>query len=222
MSDETDPVVETDTSVPVETQETTGPNWQERYDSLRPEFDRKSQRLSEFEQAVEGLRAEDPDTRQAAAQFLGIEFAEDEDELDPFADPTEALAQEIAAIKAELAQRNQSETQQQIEQRDVQVISHGLQQFRERLGRDLSEDEIKVLGDAAWSDRDEQGLPNIDAAVAAYERALTAHAPKQRPRAPHISASGTQAEQTVRLDDPNLTRQQRHDLMYERLQANEL
>lgn len=223
MSDEQTPADVQDTSVVATpaggTEDTI--NWEQRYHDLHPEFTRKAQRLAQFEDALEGLHSDDPDTRMAAAQALGIELAEDEDAslLD---DPSQELQQRLARIEQAYAMDAQAREAQQAEQRDLEIIGQGLKTIQEQIGRDLTPDEIGLLGDAAWSNRDEHGLPNISHVGQMYAQTLANVAPRQRPKAPHVSAGGAQAEHASRLGDTSLNHSDRVEAMMEALQANEL
>lgn len=125
MSDETpipDPVEGQDTSVTADatpsgesTQQEV--DWAKRYSDLQPEYTRTTQELSQFRQREEAYKAllysDDPDTRQQAAQALGIELADDEVDDTQFDDPTEALRRELEQLKqtvsGDLTARQQQE-----------------------------------------------------------------------------------------------------------------
>ena len=66
-----------------ESQETI--DYEKRYNDLRPEYDRNQQALKEAQQyqaVVEALQSDDPQERAWAADILGLDFQEDEEEGD--------------------------------------------------------------------------------------------------------------------------------------------
>jgi hypothetical protein len=124
MSDETptpDPIEGQDTSVTADTP--TGEStqqevdWAKRYSDLQPEYTRTTQELSTLRQREDAYKAllysDDPDTRQQAAQALGIELAEDGADDTQYDDPTDALRAELEQLKqtvsGDLTARQQQE-----------------------------------------------------------------------------------------------------------------
>lgn len=94
-------------------------DYAKRYNDLRPEFDRTTAKLSQAELREEAYKAllysDDQDTRQKAAQALGIELADDEDDGTQYDDPTEALRAEFDQLKQTVTgDRSARQEQEQI------------------------------------------------------------------------------------------------------------
>lgn len=117
-----DPVEGQDTSVIADPTPTGGEgsqqeiDWAKRYSDLQPEYTRTTQELSTLRQREDAYKAllysDDPDTRQQAAQALGIELADDDSDTQ-YDDPTEALRAELEQLKqtvsGDLTARQQQE-----------------------------------------------------------------------------------------------------------------
>jgi hypothetical protein len=194
-------------------------NWQEKYTNLEADHTRAAQEAAQYRRLIEGLHSEDPDTRLQAAQALGLEFQEEEEPVDEFGDPIEDIRRELEGLKGTLTERDQQAQQAAQEQRDIEVIGQGLTALQKDIGRDLTEQEVQLLGDAAWQNRDENGLPNVAAVVGLYRGALDGHLQSysKTKRAPHISPNGKAGTQTPNLDN----RQERQDWMVQQVLANQ-
>lgn len=178
---------------------------EERYKEAQSWGTKASQEAAQYRQLVEALHDEDPDTRAYAAQVLGIELAPAQEYLDDEGDPTAELRRELEDLKQWREQTQTAAQQEQTTQRDVQVIGTGLQSLAEKIGRDLTEEEIQLLGDAAWANRDDQGLPNINKVIELYTGVRTHDQKtwaKAKRQAPFVSSSGQAATQAPDLDDP--------------------
>jgi hypothetical protein len=68
-------------------------DWAKRYSDLQPEYTRTTQELSQLRQREDAYKAllysDDQDTRQQAAQALGIELADDEVDDTQYDDPND-------------------------------------------------------------------------------------------------------------------------------------
>jgi hypothetical protein len=92
-------------------------DWAKRYSDLQPEYTRTTQELSQLRQREDAYKAllysDDQDTRQQAAQALGIELADDEVDDTQYDDPTDALRAELEQLKqtvsGDLTARQQQE-----------------------------------------------------------------------------------------------------------------
>jgi hypothetical protein len=214
--DETqDTSVNTDAPAGDVTEQTDGTNWQERYEHLQPEFTRATQEAAQYRQLVEALTSEDQDTRAYAAQALGLELAPPQNTDDGFEDPNADLRRKIEEFD-QWRQATMSQAQQaQAQERDVAVIGGGIGRLQEQLGRELTEQEVQLIGDAAWANRDDKGLPNIDQVIELYTGIRT-HDQKtwaKTKNAPFVSSSGQAATQAPNLDDD----QQRQQWMAQQL-----
>lgn len=197
-------------------------NWQERYENLQPEFTRATQAVSQYEQLIGALQSEDPDTRLQAAQVLGLELAvqanqETDDEDLSFAD--EQARKQLTELQAWKEQLTQGAQKQAEEQRDIDHIGVGLADLQGKLGRDLTDHEQQLLGDSAWANRDEQGLPNISAVTEAYLQVINGTVlpgyQKTKPRAAAVAAGGVAGQQVP--DRANETQSERWERMSQQL-----
>jgi hypothetical protein len=176
-------------------------DWQKRYEDLRPEYDRTTQRLSERERLVEGLSSDDPDTRAAAAQALGLQFVDDSTDDDQYTDPTDQLAQKLQALEARLEQRDQ----QAQDQANIARIEAAVEQQLAQLPDGLSEkDKNWIVKGALGLDPTPEGVPDIQAA---YQEFTEWESDRQKQwaatkKAPHVSAVGQQGTSAPDLDDP--------------------
>lgn len=196
-------------------------NWQERYENLQPEFTRATQAVSQYEQLIGALQSEDPDTRLQAAQVLGLELAaqanQEPDEELSFAD--EQARKQLSELQAWKEQLTQGAQQQAQEQRDIDHIGVGLADLQGKLGRDLTDSEQQILGDSAWANRDEQGLPNINAVTEAYLQVINGTVlpgyQKTKPRKAAVAAGGAAGQQVP--DRANETQSDRWERMAQQL-----
>jgi hypothetical protein len=115
--DTQDTSVTADASTGEGTQQPTVDPYEKRYNDLQPEYTRATQEAAELRRrdaAWEALMyADDQDTRQQAAQALGIELAEDGADDTQYDDPTDALRAELEQLKqtvsGDLTARQQQE-----------------------------------------------------------------------------------------------------------------
>lgn len=180
-------------------------DFEKRYNDLRPEYDRATQRASQIEQMVAGLRSEDPDTRRWAAEGLGVELA-DEDPGEPLhEDPRIAqLLAEQAEMKAWKEQQQQRDTQADEQQRIDQIDAQAQAKLAAIDGLD-DEERDWVYGRALTNHPPTtDGLPDIEAAhaelVAFQQKQMQKWAASKR--APHVTPVGSSGTQQPNLDDP--------------------
>lgn len=202
-------------------------DWQKRFEDTQAAYTQGQQKLSEFERdlgeyqkLVGALQSEDPDTRLRAAQILGLELAPTPDEPDEdlsFAD--EQARKELAEIRAWKEQLTQGAQKQAEEQHDIDHIGVGLADLQGKLGRDLTDHEQQLLGDSAWANRDEQGLPNISAVTEAYLQVINGTVlpgyKNTKPRAAAVAAGGVAGQQVP--DRANETQAERWERMAQEL-----
>lgn len=132
-------------------------NWEQRYNDLRPEFDRKNQLLS----AAEGHHG--TEAQAAALRQLGVEVEEQqaEEKDDTWVDPDER----IDDLEAKLAQREEAEEEAQWAQREESFIDTTLSEIESKEGVTLSKAETKFVVTNALSNRDpNSGEPNLQGA----------------------------------------------------------
>lgn len=200
------------TPAPEETQDTpnvAGPagtpgdqiiDYEKRYSDLRPEFDRTKQELAQYQDLVNGLSSDDLDTRARAAQALGLEFVQDDDEEAPeLAD--NPLETRLEALERQIAEQAAAAEQQQFLERAQAHVDAQFQTLP-----DLEEaDKEWVIARALELPANEEGLPDIQGAhkvLKEYEADLQKRWAASK-KAPHVSPVGSQATSTPNLDDPN-------------------
>jgi hypothetical protein len=176
-------------------------DYETRYNNLRPEFDRKSQQLREYEERLAAYEQ----SQQPEPEY-------DDDEYD-YEDTV--ARQEIAQLKALLAQRDQ-ETQTKLEaEREAAFINTEIKLLEKEQEEQFSDDEWNTIGIIAERFRNEEGEPDI---ARAYEQ-LFGKIVKPR-REKYVSTkkasrprSGSPAAQSIDLDD----RDTRRDYMTQKL-----
>lgn len=128
-------------------------DYRQRYESLRPEFDRTNQVLA----ALQGRHG--PEAQAEAAKMFGFEFAEDEEEeSDEIRDPSD----EIAEIKRQLAERDQQAEAAQLEAAEQAWIQQELGKVAKSEDRDLTDEETDIIVGYALSNRFDDGQPDIE------------------------------------------------------------
>lgn len=192
-------------------------NWEQRYNDLRPEFDRKNQLLS----AAEGHHG--PDLQAQALRQLGVEVemeqeAEEQDE--GWVDPDER----IDRLEAQLAQRDEADEESQWAQREESFIDTTLSTIEEEEDVKLSNSETQFVVTNALANRDPNtGEPNLQGAFddlkgiksAARDEYLASK--KNSPAAP----LGTAGESKVDFSDPKARRKFMADDLAARMAAEE-
>lgn len=135
-------------------------NWEQRYNDLRPEFDRRNALLT----AAEGQQG--PEAQAQALRQLGIEVQEEEAEAepDPWEDPTERLEQRLTAQEERLTQREEAEQQAHFAQLEDSYIKSTLGEIETKEGHKLSEAEARVVRNAALANRLDDGRPDLQGA----------------------------------------------------------
>lgn len=179
-------------------------DWQKRYEDLRPQYDRtmtEAQEARKYREAAEALQSDDDDARRRAAEFLGLEIEEPEPDL--YADPNDEVRRELAELKDQWGQFTQQQQTEQQKQRDVQTVAEGLAEAQDKLGRELLPEEITLLGDAAFYNRNSQGLPDIQAVTEAWLKIREADQKSwaNTKKAPHVATGGQAGTQTPNFDE---------------------
>lgn len=133
-------------------------DWKKRYEDLRPEFDRRNQRLSELEALEQGLQ--DPETLTQILSELG--YTDDDDE--GYGDEGPDLYSEVEALKQELAQQKELSQREQLTVQEHAYIDDELEAIQEATGQKLTDKEAIRIGQESQSMRDENGFPDVRAA----------------------------------------------------------
>lgn len=131
--------------------------FEKRYNDLRPEYDRTTQRLSQYEQLVDHLQ--DPEYQAEALEALGLQLAEEErDEDDDWDedDPSERIEQ----MENYLEQQSQAAYQAQQEDAMLDRVEEGVDALQKEHG-EFDDEELELLLDAAEANPDDDGIPDV-------------------------------------------------------------
>lgn len=159
-------------------------NWEQRYNDLRPEFDRRNALLT----AAEGHQG--PEAQAQALRQLGVEvdFEEEEEpeEDETWVDPDERFDR----LEKRLAERDEEAEAADFAAREEAWLDNALTEVEAKEGLKLSQAETKIVLDIALANRNPQnGEPNVQGAVEALkeswtERQANYRASKKSPAAP--------------------------------------
>jgi len=183
-------VEETEAEAPANTD-----NWEQRYNDLRPEFDRRNQLLT----AAEGHQG--PDAQAQALRQLGVEveLEQEEEAQDDWVDPDER----IDRLEQAIAERDQAAEESQWAAKEESFIDSTLTELESSEGVKLTDPELQFVVTNALSDRDPQsGEPNLKGAFDAIkeirkEAGTQYLASKKTPAAP----LGSAGEQKIDFKD---------------------
>jgi hypothetical protein len=199
----------------VEQPEVEAVDWEKRYKDVQSEYTRTNQEAKQLRGLFEALQSDDADARLAAAQAIGLEFADDEDDTQ-YADPLEKLSEKVQQLEGHLTERQQHELQ---EREVARIEAHVDAQLDAIEGLDKA-DHDWIVSRAVALPATPDGMPDIQGAhqeFVAWTKGQQARW-QQSKRAPHISAVGTAGSPALPTD---ATHQQRVDFMLERLQADQ-
>src|SRR5436305_4426069 len=147
---------------PAEGQEQQEPtvDWEQRYNSLRPEYDRSNQLLA----AARGEHG--PEQQIEALRQLGVNVQQEEAEKeeDPFEDPGERTQREVAEIREQLQEREEAEQWAEFEQLETSFVKETLDQLEGDESVKLSDQERKWIETQGKANRLETGEPNLKGA----------------------------------------------------------
>lgn len=177
-------------------------DYQQRYDALRPEFDRRSQELSQAQAMQEALSGQaGPEAQAEALRGMGIELeADDEQEFDHDPDSRlDRLEQTIEQQQADAEQQRYIEAEQDF-------VVEGIESLEQREGREFSEQEIAVLASVARANRHPDGTPNLSLAHDHLTDLLSERQSAwiESKKAPRRPGAGTVAGKAVDLDNPEV------------------
>jgi chromosome segregation ATPase len=176
-------------------------NFEQRYNDLRPQFDRIAQEAAQLRAERERLQ-NDEDYQRELLKQLGYEI----EDPAPAADPTAA---ELAALRqqvTELSGWRDNLTQEQVQAQQLQVLEQSVNEQFKAIP-DLDEADREWVEDRALTriPPREDGMPDIQAAYQALverdNRVLTTRA-KKRTSAPRFTPGGKEGTQAPNLDDP--------------------
>lgn len=180
-------------------------DYKQRYEDLRPEFDRRNELLAD----IEGRNGPERQA-QALSQHARIELEDEEaqeadDEFDLPPDPSE----EIAAIKQELAERDEQAQAAEFDQLEVQYTEATVNALEDKEGIKLSDEAYDLVVNYGLAHRDpHDGKPDFEGGMKALkadrEAARKEYAESKRSAA--LAPVGTEGEAKVNLRDPDARR----------------
>ena len=185
-----------ETPAPESTEDSTPvTDWEQRYNSLRPEYDRSNQLLA----AARGEHG--PEAQAQALQQFGVELdseEEQEPENDEWVDPDDR----IDRLEQQLAERQQREEEAEFERLESDFIDQTLSKIQEDENVTLSKQERKFVETNALANRLDNGEPNLQGAFDDLKGIKSAardeyRSSKTAPKAP----VGTAGEDTIDSSD---------------------
>lgn len=182
-------------------------DFEQRYNDLRSEFDRRNQQYAEAEQLEAVLAGEaGPEAQAQALAAFGIELEGDEefdefdeyDELDEY-DP-DARIDRLESFLEEQAMAAEEEAMAEAEQ---EYLAEGLGILEEQEGREFSDQELETLVSIAVANPDEQGIPDLAFAHQHLNDLIQdrQQAWVQSKRSGRVPGSGVAANKAVDLDN---------------------
>lgn len=205
-----------DNGTPAETPDI---DFEQRYNDLRSEFDRRNAQYSEAEQLQAALSgAAGPEAQSQVLAAFGIELEGDED-FDEFDDLGEFDPDaRIDRLEAMLEEQQMAAQEEAMAEAEVEYLTEGIEALEEKEGREFSDQEIAVLASVARANTDENGVPDLDAAHAHLTELLqdrqSAWVQSKKAKRP---GSGIAADRAVDLDNE----EDRVQFMADRLAAAE-
>jgi hypothetical protein len=157
-------------------------DYEQRYNDLRSEFDRRNQDYSQAEQL------------QAALSGQAGPEAQEPYDADARIDRLEQTIEEQQAY-AELAE---------VQEAEQDFLVDGIEALEQQAGREFSDQELAALTSIARSNRSETGVPDL---ALAYDHLTELEADRQQAwieskRTGRVPGAGMAAEKAVDLDDP--------------------
>jgi hypothetical protein len=131
-------------------------DFEQRYNDLRSEFDRRNQQYSEAEQLQAALSgAAGPEAQAAILAQFGIEL-EDDEELDGFDELAEFDPDtRIDRLEAMLEEQQMAAQEEAMAEAEVDYLTDGIEALEQQEGREFSDQEIAVLASVARANPDE-------------------------------------------------------------------
>ena len=192
-------------------------DWRQRYESLRPEFDRRNEELKEAQARaalVDALRSDDPRERLRAAEELGLDYEDPELYDDTPDDPISPVLSRLEALEQRYEQDRKA---WEAEVRAEEEANFAAEELR-AVGLDPSEDAkvAQFVLAAAYANRDEQGRPDVRAAYADYTAILdqARRGVFEQKKAPHVAQGGQSATQQPDLDNEQARQEWMVNRMY--------
>lgn len=196
----TDPATDPGATTPVDWDSADNP-WKSRFETFRPEADRRNTTLSQYEQAIEDFRTGEADKMRRSAAILGLDdYLEIPDpEPEVYGNDVEELRAELEAFKGQYSK----EAQQRQQEDAARIVEQRLSKID---GLDEADKDL-VLARAIAMPPGEDGLPDVQAAHKALVDRDTARMQqyesdwKAGKRAPTSIQPGTTATQKRNPED---------------------
>jgi len=181
-----------------------GPDYESQYNELRSDYTKKTQRLSETERLISALQSRDPDQQAEALQELGL-LEEQEEEVDDPDDPFSAYEARLARLEQEREKTRASHEEEQAVEKEVEFLDQALSAVEKKIGRELSDEEVRLYGYVATQNRNEEGLPDVEQAHKLIEDLTTQRIEQWRAskNTPQVM-TGKPGESKLDFDDPDV------------------
>ena len=183
-------------------------DYKQRYEDLRPEFDRRNELLAD----IEGRNGPDRQAR-ALQEHARIELEDEEaqaeledEEFELPPDPSE----EIAQIRQELAERDEVSQQAEFNDLEDRYITATLGDLEGKENLKLTDDEKELVRNYGLNNRDEfDGKPDLEGGFAALKASLEADRKRymESKRNAVLAPVGTEGEKKINTRDPEARRQ---------------
>jgi hypothetical protein len=160
---ETEVTPETGALAEAQTESPDNTDWKQRYEDLRPEADRRASVLAD----IEGRNGPERQA-QALAEHARIELEEEEaeepeEEFDLPPDPSD----EIAAIKQQLAERDEVAQAAEFDRLEAEYIESTVEDLADKANLKLNDEEYEVVVNHGLANRDSHdGKPDLEGGIA--------------------------------------------------------
>lgn len=180
-------------------------DFEQRYNDLRSEFDRRNQQYAEAEQLEAVLAGEaGPEAQAQALAAFGIELEGDEefDEFDDELDEYDPDAR-IDRLESFLEEQQMAAEEEAMAEAEQEYLAEGLGILEEQEGREFSDQELETLVSIAVANPDDQGVPDLAFAHQHLNDLIQdrQQAWVQSKRSGRVPGSGVAAEKAVDLND---------------------
>ena len=178
-------------------------DFEQRYNDLRSEFDRRNAQYSEAEQLQAALSgAAGPEAQAQVLAAFGIELEDDED-LDAFDEFDEYDPDaRIDRLESLLEEQQMAAEEEMMAEAEVDYLTEGIEALEQHEGREFSDQEIAILASVARANPNESGVPDLEVAHAHLTELLndrqSAWVQSKRAKRP---GSGVAAERAADLDN---------------------
>lgn len=183
--------------------DTPADNYQQRYEDLRPQYDRTMAQVQQYEQFINSLQ--DPETQADALRALGLELSqEEEDALLDLEDDGELQYDPRVDQLVEAFNAQQEEAQYaQLQEVEAEFLDQAIGAIESKEGGQLSDSEVETLVQLADRMRDEDGIPDVEAAYQQMKTVAEALNGRylESKRASRLNP-GTAGTESVDLSDP--------------------